>query len=248
MISINSPQIVQPVDVWIIGLDASAAVSSSYRDLLSSDEILRADRFAFEKLRISFEVSHGALRILLAKYLGCSPRELVFTFGPRGKPALCGNSQLWFNMAHSGEIALCAFSIGVEIGADIEAVHEIHDFEQIAEHYFCPEEASQLRSIADKKQREEAFFRCWTRKESYLKAIGDGLFVPLDQFQVTLLSGAPVCFIHIGHDTSAALSWTLQHLEPVPGCIGALAYRGAARNIVLHPPQHAQDFLDRFAF
>jgi 4'-phosphopantetheinyl transferase len=244
MISVNSPQIAQPVDVWAVWLNASASVSRAFRNLLSSDEILRADRFAFEQLRISFEVSHGTLRILLAQYLGCNPHELVFTIGPRGKPALCGNSQLQFNMAHSGGLAVCAFSHGFEIGVDIEELHDIHDFEQIAERYFCREEASQLLSVDGKKQRKEAFFRCWTRKESYLKAIGDGLSVPLDRFQVTLLSGSPVRFIHIGNQTSAASQWTLQHLEPAPGYVGALAYRGPTRNIVLNPPQHPQDFLD----
>jgi 4'-phosphopantetheinyl transferase len=244
MISIDSPQIAQPVDVWVLRLSASAIVSRAFRDLLSSDEILRADRFAFEQLRISFEVSHGALRLLLAQYLGCSPRELAFIFGAKGKPALCDNSQLHFNMAHSGGLAVYAFLFGSGIGVDVEEVRGFGNFEQIAERYFCCEEASQLMSIADERQREEAFFRCWTRKESYLKAIGDGLSAPLDQFQVTLLPGSPARFIHIGHDTSTASIWTLQHLEPAPGYIGALAYRGTARNIVMHPPQHPQDFLD----
>jgi len=247
MISINSPQIAQPVEVWTIWLGASAPVSRAFRELLSSDEILRADRFAFERLRSSFEISHGALRVLLAQYMKCRPCELKFTSGPKGKPALCGNSQLQFNMAHSGGLAVYAFLLGSEIGVDIEEVRDLCDFEHIAERYFCREEALQLLSIVGEKQREEAFYRCWTRKESYLKAIGDGLSVPLDQFQVTLLPDSPARFIHIGGQTSEASSWTLQHLDPAPGYAGALAYRGAARNVVLHPPQHAQDFLDLFA-
>jgi 4'-phosphopantetheinyl transferase len=244
MIIIEYPKIAQSVDVWTLRLDASASVSRAFRDLLSSDEILRADRFAFERLRSSFAVSHGALRVLLAQYMKCSPRELKFTSGPKGKPALRGNSQLQFNMAHSGGLAVYAFLLGSEIGVDIEEVRGFGDFEQIAARYFCRAEASQLLSIVGRKQREEAFYRCWTRKESYLKAVGEGLSVPLDQFQVTLLPDSPVRFIHIGNQTSEASSWTLQHLEPAPGYTGALAYRGAARTVVLHPPQHAQDFLD----
>jgi 4'-phosphopantetheinyl transferase len=243
MSSIDFPQGAQPVDVWAVWLSASAFISNAFRDLISSEEILRADRFAFERLRVSFEVSHGALRLLLARYLKCSPREPAFAFGPKGKPMLRGNSQLRFNMAHSGELAVYAFSIGCEIGVDIEEVRDLRDFDQIADRYFCREEALQLRSVVGEKQREEAFFRCWTRKESYLKAIGDGLSVPLDQFQVTLLPGSPARFIHIGNETSAASTWTLEHLEPAPGYIGALAYRGATRNLVLHPLQHAQDLL-----
>jgi 4'-phosphopantetheinyl transferase len=244
MNSIDSPQVAQPVDVWTVWLDVSASESHAFRELISADEILRADRFAFERLRISFEVSHGILRILLAQHMRCNPRELAFTFGPKGKPSLCGNSQLRFNMAHSGGLAVYAFSLDCEVGVDIEEVRNLRDFKQIADRYFCREEASQLLSVAGEKQRAEAFFRCWTRKESYIKAIGDGLSVPLDQFQVTLLPDSPARFIHIGHDTNAASMWTLRHLSPAPGYIGALAYPGAARNTVLHPPQHARDFLD----
>jgi 4'-phosphopantetheinyl transferase len=241
---VDSPPIPKSVDVWAIWLNAPTSVSNIFRDLISSEEILRADRFVFERLKVSFEVSHGALRVLLAQYLKCSPREIMFALGPKGKPMLCGNSQLRFSMAHSGELAIYAISLGFEIGVDVEKLHDIRDFEQIAKRYFCQEEASQLLSIAGEKRREEAFFRCWTRKESYIKAIGDGLSVPLDQFQVTLLPDAPARFIHIGHDTNAAAAWTLQHLEPAPGYVGALAYRGAALSIALHPPQHAQDLLN----
>jgi 4'-phosphopantetheinyl transferase len=246
MISINSPLIARQVDVWAIWLNASASVSRAFRALISSDEKLRADRFAFERLRSSFEISHGALRLLIAQYMKCSPRELKFTSGPRGKPALCGNSQWQFNMAHSGGLAVYAFLQGCEIGVDIEEMRGFRDFESIAERYFCREEALQLLSIVDEKQREEAFYRCWTGKESYLKAIGEGLSVPLDQFQVTLLPDSPARFIHIGNQTSEASSWTLQHLDLAPGYAGALAYRGSPRNVVLHPPQHAEDILDRF--
>jgi 4'-phosphopantetheinyl transferase len=246
MISVDSLQGTQSVDVWAVWLSAPTPGSCAFRALISSEEILRADRFVFEHLRVSYEVSHGVLRVLLAQYLKCSPRELVFTFGRRGKPTLCGDSQLRFNMSHSGGLAVYAFTFGCEIGVDIEEVRDMCGFEQIAERYFCRAEASQLLSITGEEQREDAFFRCWTRKESYIKAIGDGLCVPLDQFQVTLLPDAPARFVHIGHDTSSASTWTLQHLEPVPGYVGALAYHADARNIVLRPPQHAQDILDLF--
>jgi 4'-phosphopantetheinyl transferase len=243
MISLDSPQGTPRVDVWAVWLTAPAAVSSAFRGLISSDEVFRADRFAFDHLRHAYQVSHGVLRVLLAQYLECSPRALEFTLGPMGKPALLGGGRLRFNMSHSGELAVYAFTFDCEIGVDIEQARDTSGIEQIAERYFCPEEASELLSIPGGKARQDAFFRCWTRKESYIKATGDGLSATLDQFQVTLLPEAPARFVHIGHDASAAAKWTLHHLEPVPGYVGALAYHAGARHIELHPPQQAQDIL-----
>lgn len=244
LISAGSLRDTSTVDVWSVWLNAPADTSGAFRTLLSSEEILRADRFAFEHLRVAFQVSHGALRCLLSRYLKCDPRELAFTFGAGGKPALCGASPLRFNMSHSGGLAVYAFTFNREIGVDVEKIRDMPDFEQIAGRYFCREEARQLLSVSGEKQRQDAFFRCWTRKESYIKAIGEGLSVPLDQFQVSLLPDAPARFVHIGHDPGAASAWTLQHLEPAPGYVGAVAYRGSARPIALEAPRQARDILD----
>jgi 4'-phosphopantetheinyl transferase len=233
------------VAVWAVWLGAPAAATGALRALISSEEMRRADRFAYPHLRAAYEVSHGVLRILLSQYLKCSPRNLEFTVGHAGKPALRGDSRLRFNMSHAGGLAIYAFTSDCEIGLDVEEVRHMPDIEQIARQYFCGEEASQLLSVAGEKQQQEAFFRCWTRKESYIKATGDGLSVPLDQFQVTLLSGSPARLVRIGASTDAASAWTLQHLEPAPGYVGAVAYRDRARRVELHPPLPAQEFLDR---
>ena len=243
-IRLDCPDRASKVDVWAVWLQADTAVRRSFRDLLPPDEILRADRFAFESLRMSYEVSHGALRVLLAQYLNCSPGELGFTFGPKGKPALRGDSRLRFNMSHSGELAVYAVAFDCEVGVDVEKVRDLSDLEAIAERFFSPAEASELLSISEPALRQAAFYRCWTRKESYIKSIGDGLSMGLDQFQVTLLPGVPARLVHIGNDTRAASAWTLQHFEPAPGYVGALAYRSLHRNLDVHPPQHARDILD----
>ena len=244
MISMDSPQGEPGVDVWAVRLAAPAAVSRAFRSLLSPEEMSRADRFAQAHLKASYEVSHGVLRVLLSPYLKRSPRDLEFTFGRAGKPALRGDSRLRFNMSHSGSLAAYAFTLDCEIGIDIEEVRNMPDLEPIAQHYFCPTEAGQLLSIPDEERRQEAFFRCWTRKESYIKAIGDGLSVPLDQFQVTFSPDSAARLVHIGHDAGAASAWTLQHLDPAPGYVGALAYRAPARQVELHPPRQAQEILD----
>jgi 4'-phosphopantetheinyl transferase len=212
--------------------------------LISSEEALRADRFAQERLRVSFEVSHGVLRVLLSQYLKSNPRDLDFEFGQAGKPRLRGGSQLRFNMSHSGCLAAYAFTSGCEIGIDVEQIRDMPDLEPVAERFFCAGEAAQLLSISGERPRQEAFFRCWTRKESYIKATGDGLSAPLDQFQVTLLPDSPANIVHIGHDATAASEWTLQHLDPAPGYVGALAHHSGARPILLHPPCTAQEILD----
>jgi 4'-phosphopantetheinyl transferase len=231
------------VQVWPVRLAAPAEVNYAYRALLSREEAARADRFAFENLRRSYELSQGALRLLLSYYLDCRPGDVEFTIGPRGKPALRGDSRIRFNMAHSGGLALYAFTADCEIGLDVEAMRSIPEIEQIASHYFCRAEASELLSIEDAATRQEAFFRCWTRKEAYIKAVGEGLYLPLDQFQVTLSPTDPAQLVHIGNDVSAARKWTLQHLDPAPGFIGALAYQSEARQVVMSEPLETQALL-----
>jgi|HubBroStandDraft_4_1064222.scaffolds.fasta_scaffold79776_2 4'-phosphopantetheinyl transferase len=232
------------VHVWAVWLKASPPVNRAYRCLLSPHEMARADRFVFEHLTRSHELSQGALRLLLAHSLKCQPGDVAFRFGPRGKPMLQGDSRMRFNMAHSGSLALYAITVDCEIGVDVEELRDIPELEQVASHYFSKAEALQLLSIADEMATREAFYRCWTRKEAYIKAVGDGLYLPLDQFQVTLLSDAPAKFIHIGDDSAAAAEWTLQHLDPAPNYFGALAYHAAPRNIVFHEPLKPEQLLN----
>lgn len=188
------------VHVWAVWLKAPDDVSSAYRSLLSPEETARADKFAFEHLKRDHEISQGGLRLLLARYLSCLPRDLEFTFGPKGKPALRGDSQLQFNLSNSGELVLYAFAVDCELGVDVEEVRRMTDLKQIASRYFCEAEAAALLSVNGGQARQEAFYRCWTRKEAYIKAIGSGLTLPLDQFQVTLLPDDVPRFVHIGEN------------------------------------------------
>ena len=231
------------MDVWTVWLNAAPDVNRAFRALLSPEETARADRFAFEHLKRSYEVSHGALRLLLAHYLNCAARELVFRSSKRGKPELCGDCRATFNMSHSGGLAAYALTLDCEVGVDIEEVRDIPDLEEIAEHHFCRAEASHLRLVTRGRLQQIAFFRCWTRKEAYIKAVGDGLYLSLDQFQVTLLPRHPARLVQIDNDTNAALEWTLEDLELAPGYVGAICYRASTRQIALHPPQQPRDLL-----
>jgi 4'-phosphopantetheinyl transferase len=232
------------VEAWAVWLDASETANRKFRSLLSPEEVLRAVRFATEALTASYQTSHGVLRVLLSRYLKRDPRELEFILGPTGKPTLKSNFEMHFNMSHSGGLAAYAFAPVCPVGVDIEEVRTISEFEAIAKHHFCGAETTELLSIADEKQRRDAFFRCWTRKESYIKAIGQGMSVPLDQFQVTLLPGVPARVVHIGNSLHAASAWTLHHIEPAPRYVGAVACREGAHYFKMHPPLHAQDILD----
>jgi len=232
------------VHVWAIWLKAPAALNRAYRQLLSPLEIARADRFVFEHLTRSYELSQGALRLLLASSLKCRPQEVAFRFAARGKPMLEGDSRIRFNMAHSRDLALYALTFDCEIGVDVEEVRDVPEIERIAAHYFCKAEASELKAIGAKTPTREAFFRCWTRKEAYIKAIGDGLYFPLDQFQVTLSADTPAKFVHIGNHTGVAAQWALQHLDPAPNYIGALAYQDTPRPVCMHRPLSPEQLLD----
>ena len=229
------------VQVWGIWLAASDAALAYYRSTLSSDECHRAERFSFAKLTRSYTLSRGGLRILLAHYLGCQPNEIQLISESKGKPALRESSRIRFNTSHSGQMALYALTRGCDVGVDVEELRKMDDSEAIAVRYFSPAEVSELLSLKP-EDRGAAFFRCWTRKEAYVKAIGDGLAIPLNRFQVTILPGAPARFVQIASDLGSASDWTLHHLDVAPGYVGALAYQDSQRPIVVHPPVRADDF------
>jgi 4'-phosphopantetheinyl transferase len=228
------------IHLWTVPLTGSAKAIAACRDLLSSEEKARADRFVFARDHDSYTLSQGALRLLLASYLTIPAHEIRLAAGPKGKPSLLDEPHLDFNKSHSKGLALYAFTDACAVGVDVEEVRQLPDFQQIASRFFCPGEAQELASVND---TAAAFFRCWTRKEAYIKAVGDGLSIPLDEFQVTLLAEHPVRFVHIGNDERAAFTWNLHHLEPAVGYIGALAYSGARRSLQVHDVVTCEDLL-----
>lgn len=172
----------------------------------------------------------GALRTLLGRHLDAPPESLVFEYGRAGKPALVHPAAIPFNVSHSGAIALIALSPEVEVGVDVEAIRPVPEMEKIAERFFCRAEAEDLRRLP-KVERNRAFFLCWTRKEAYIKATGDGLSMPLDSFRVVLDPGMTPDFLHL---PEAAGLWTLQDLVPAPNYAAALAYPGPPRTVITY--------------
>ncbi len=219
------------VHLWIVGLNPPTDRVEELRRLLTADETARADRFHFDRHRRRFIVRRGVLRLLLARYLGREPPALRFEEGEKGKPYVCQSAaepaRLHFNLSDSKDLAIYALTRGAELGVDVEILRPMPDAEAIAERFFSREEQERLRRVpsADKAR---AFFHCWTRKEAYIKAIGEGLSEPLDRFSVTLLPEEPARFVHLGGDRQRAAAWSLHHLVPEDGAVGALALEGAS--------------------
>ena len=161
------------------------------KQVLSADEHARAERFYFQKDRERFMVARGLLRTVLGRYLNQEPSQLRFCYSPYGKPALAtgsGRNTLRFNVSHSHGLALYAITCGRELGVDVELIRPELPDEEIAERFFSFQEVSGLRALPP-NMRLEAFFNCWTLKEAYIKARGEGLSLPLDQFDVALVPG-----------------------------------------------------------
>lgn len=211
------------IHVWRLVLDQPV---EPFWPLLQPDEIERANRFYFEKDRKHFANARGFLRVLLGRYLGREAKLLEFSYGAYGKPAL--ESSIHFNMSHSHGIALYAFTDGRDIGVDVEHVRVDFTSDDIARRFFSPFEVESLGGLPD-DERVAAFFRCWTRKEAYIKATGRGLSQALDSFDVTLGPGKSAALLRC--EDGAPERWTMIDVEVGPGYAGALAVEGLITNI-----------------
>ena len=223
------------VHVWRADLEVGAAALQGLRETLSADEQARAERFHFPADRDRYTAGRGILRALLARYLGTSPRDLRFTYNPQGKPAFMpasGTEDLRFNMSHSHRMGLFAFAHRREIGVDVEHVRPSLTNDQLPERFFSPQEVAELRALPRSAQTD-AFFRCWTRKEAYIKARGGGLSIDLSSFAVSL-APSPLTFLPIiGFDGPEAGRWLLRALEPGDGYAAAVVAEGSDWSLAL---------------
>jgi 4'-phosphopantetheinyl transferase len=215
------------VHLWRVGLDLPPAQLARCAQILAAAEQERAARFHFAKDRDHYIAARGALRTILSRCLDIPAARLRFNYSSYGKPSLpeeLGGSQLCFNLSHSHGIALYALAKGQPIGVDIEHIRPDLASDQIAERFFAPGEVAALRSLPA-ESRARAFFNCWTRKEAYIKARGEGLSLPLDQFTVSLLPGEPAALL-TASDPSEVERWSLHALIPAPGYVAAFAVAG----------------------
>lgn len=192
-------------------------------DLLDGDERNRAARFTFDQDRRRFIASHAGTRLVLARCLGRAAESLRFSVGPFGKPRLVDPPQdVRFNLSHAGERALLATTLGQEIGVDLEA-HRAIEVIELAQTFFGPREIEALKMLPE-PERVSAFFRCWTRKEAFIKALGQGLSFPLDGFEVSVQDdGSSQLLCACAAAPDALRRWRIVALDAEPGYAAALA-------------------------
>jgi 4'-phosphopantetheinyl transferase len=218
----NFPALKQSVHVWAVRLDQEGVDLARAQDFISADEAERAERFMFDRDRRRYLVAHMALHGILKRYLPSAPATLRFEIGTNGKPRLpnaLAASGVRFNLSHSNEMALLAVTHGREIGVDIEYVKEQFEFQEIAEKFFTAREVAAMRSVVPQLQRQ-AFFKCWTSKEAFLKAKGTGLSGKLDEVEISLAADQRVQI------NAAVPGWSLTELAAMDGYETALVIEG----------------------
>jgi len=212
------------VEVLCTSLDAAPAAVRELASLLSRSEQDRANRFASDLHRRRFTVARARLRSLLAARLGAAPDAIEFAYGEHGKPTLgrrFADSGLRFNVSHSEDVAVYALALGREVGVDVEAVHTLDDADSIAARFFSRKENEAYQAL-DPSDRPLGFFNCWTRKEAFIKAIGDGLHHPLDRFDVSLSPRDSAELLRIGNIPGNACGWKLYSYSIGAGFVGAV--------------------------
>lgn len=217
--------------VWRVALVQPEHVVQPLRSTLEESELSRADRFHFERDRRAFVVSRGFLRNVIGNYLKTDPAGLRFSYGPYGKPALDGeqkNSSLRFNVSHSHGVCLVAMALERELGVDVEYIRADFASDDIARRFFSPREVAAFNALPQ-EQQVAAFFKCWTRKEAYIKAIGRGLSQPLDGFDVTLAPEAPPALLRADDDDASR--WSVSDVAVDLNYAAALVVEGQISKI-----------------
>ena len=213
----------EEVHIWRASLKCTPEWHLRLRETLSEDELSRASRFVFPRDQDRFVAGRGILRSILGRYLQRPAGSIRFVYGLQGKPNLLldhSDPPIRFNVSHSQGLAVFAFSYDREIGVDIETSRTGLEIEDIAGRYFSSSELAEFRALPPEK-RPEGFLTCWTRKEAYLKAIGSGLSVSLDTFDVSLTPGKPARLVSGDNPR-----WTLFSFQPENGYAGAVVADG----------------------
>jgi 4'-phosphopantetheinyl transferase len=214
-------------EVTVTRLDVGTEAVHASAALLSDAERQRATRIRADRDRRRFIVARARLRQLLAAGLGVQPESVEFVYGTHGKPALAprfADSNLRFNVSHCDDVAVYALSSGREIGVDVEAVCWIPDADDIVARFFSRHETKTFRAL-DPVDKPLGFFNCWTRKEAFIKALGDGLSYPLDRFDVSLAPGQPAKILRVENRPGDECGWTMDSFSPAPGFVAAVATR-----------------------
>ena len=226
------------VEVWRTSIADTPIASLA--PLLSDEERDRAARFVFDRDRHQFIAVRGWLRRLLGEYLNRSPRSIRFGVGPQGKPMLAdADHDLHFNVSHSGDVGILAFCPGREIGIDVQRADSRVEIDDLAEHCFSTTELRSLRLLPT-GARPDRFFQLWTAKEAYIKAIGGGLSIPLQDFSVDVCDETELWTVATSARADAATTLSVRRIAVPFGYAGAIAAVGRdwqvrIRDLAEHP-------------
>lgn len=224
------------IHVWCVSLNVSPQDLSYYRSILSKDEVERAMRFVFEKDRNHYITGRGLLRSILGSYLRTDPTQIGFVYGQYGKPALKTGQDyktLEFNLSHSKDLVVYAFTWNRQLGVDVEYVKPMPDMDDFSERYYSARETVFLNSLAG-AQKESVFFKLWTSKEAFLKANGSGLTEPLNEVEVSLETWKSFVLNTVGKVKTQTERWHLEMFNPAPGYQAALVVEGCEGQIVFN--------------
>ena len=216
------------VHVWRARLEVQSEGLRQLERTLTPGELERITNLASEVDRRRATASRGFLRNILAGYVERPAAEIAFTYGPAGKPEMSAaehGEPLHFNSTHSGDVLLVAVGRVPSLGIDVERIRPVARFERVARRAFSEEERRRIDALRP-EERNEGFITCWTRKEACVKAVGEGVWSAFGRFEVSLEPGASVAVLTVDGDPAAAADWSLYHLEPAEGYVGALAVRG----------------------
>jgi 4'-phosphopantetheinyl transferase len=216
--------------VWRADLALNECFQNSFLKLLSPDEKNRAKKFRFAKDSQNFIVARGILRSLISKYLEINPAEVSFRYSDFGKPSIANNHSLQFNISHSQNIALFAFTKKFNIGVDVEFVNPDVEVKEIAASFFSKNEIKNLLALPE-QQQTLGFFYCWTRKEAFIKAVGEGLSFPLDKFEVSVEPNKPVKLLATYRQPKDVSKWSIYSLSPEANFVGGLVIEGLVEKV-----------------
>jgi 4'-phosphopantetheinyl transferase len=211
--------------VWAINVEASTPRVEELKQLLSADEIIRADRFHFERDRLRFIAARGQLRIILGRYAKCAPQSLQFAYSPFGKPSLAPPVEmrgLRFNASRSDGLALVALRLDVEVGIDVEQLRSLPDALALSKRMLTTREQEALTSLPE-ELRETRFLEYWARKEAVVKALGKGLWQSFDRFSLHPWPGMGAQRVSIEHGGTTVTQWVMPIAAPREGFVAAMA-------------------------
>ena len=211
--------------LWLFNISQPPLTTEQLTDVLSAEEIQRAERFHFVEHNSQFIAAHGMMRLLLSVCGSGAAKDLTFSTSTNNKPHLGASEQaqpLSFNLSHSGCWGLLAVAAKGDIGVDIEEIRTLDRIERLAEDTFTPNEAAELAKL-DRTRRLDGFFTCWTRKEALIKADGRGLAIPLDNFEVNVNPDTPAALINARDAATSIGKFGIWDLPTIHGYRAAVA-------------------------